>query len=155
MDPLSVLSIAGTAASTAKVAWNVGEALYAFFSDVKAIDHTVTALVAEVKALSSACALVDERLRDIVRDFDAEVRKPRADSGKLWGCIEVQVTQSEKSIAQLQAAFDNVRNETSNKLAQAWRQIKLNMRAKDINEARNRIRSHTASLQTILQTVAM
>lgn len=155
MDPLSVLSIARAAASTAQAAWNVGETLYTFFGDVKTIDRTVRGMVAEVKALGSACALVDERLHDIVRDFDAEIKKPGVARGKLWACIEVQVAESQESVMQLRTAFQNVRREGSTPLAQVWRQIRLNMQAKDIEEARNRIRSHTAGLQTVLQTVAM
>lgn len=66
MDPLTVLKIASVAASTAKAAWDVGEGIYTFCSDVKVVNQTISGLVAEVKALGSACTLVDERLRDIV-----------------------------------------------------------------------------------------
>ena len=155
MDPLSILQIAGSAATTAKAAWTVGEALYTFFHDVKVIDQTVGGLVAEIKALSGACTLVDERLRDIVQNFDHEITKPSESRAKLWACVEAQVVDSQKSVDQLQAAIAGLVKDGSNAFAQAWRQVKLNMQTKDIGEARNRIRSHTASLQTILQTVAM
>ena len=155
MDPLSVLSIAGVAGATAKAAWNVGVGLHAFFSNIKAVDPTVNGLVAEVKALSNACAFVDRRLHDIVRDYEAEVRMPRADEGKLWACIEVQVLDSQHSVAQLETAFHVVQRERTTRLSQVWRQMMINMQARNINEARNRLQSHTTSLQTILQTVAM
>lgn len=84
MDPVTILKIAGTAATTAKAAWNVGESLYTFCSDVKIIDQTVSNLITEVRALSSACTLFDERLRDIVNDFEAEV-KDRQPIGASYG----------------------------------------------------------------------
>ncbi|EME48536.1 hypothetical protein DOTSEDRAFT_48990 [Dothistroma septosporum NZE10] len=155
MDPLSVLQIAGSAATAAKAAWSVGEALYTFCHDVKVIDQTVGGLIAEIKALSSACTLVDERLRDIVQNFDHEITRPSESRAKLWACVEAQVIDSQKSVDQLQAAVAGLVKDGSNAFAQAWRLVKLNMQTKDIGEARNRIRSHTASLQTILQTVAI
>lgn len=155
MDPATILSIAGTSAALSKIAWQLGEGLYIFFSDVKFIDQTVLGLISEVKALSSACALVDDRLRDIVQEFDSELRTPAKDRSKLWDCIKAQLNESEKSISQLGSAFETAQKSSTNSVIQMWRQVKLNMQAKDIDEARNRIRSHTASLQTILQTVAM
>lgn len=155
MDPVSVLHIAGTAANTAKAAWSIGETLYTFFNDVANIDQTVKNLIAEVKALSKACDLVDQRLRGLVQDFEADIRSQRGSDSNLWPCIKSQLADSESSISQLRAALESVRNERSNKLTQAWRQVKLNMQARDIEDARNRIRSHTAGLQTVLQTVAM
>lgn len=155
MDPLTVLKIASVAASTAKAAWDVGEGIYTFCNDVKVINQTVSGLVAEVKALGSACTLVDERLRDIVKDFENEARRPVADRRELWNCIELQISDSQLSVGQVEAALKSIKEEGSNTFSQAWRQIKLNMKARDIGEARNRIRSQTASLQTILQTVAM
>lgn len=71
MNPLSILQVVGTAASTAKAAWSVGKGLYTFFQDAKSIDRAVNGMVAEVKALGSACMLVDERLHDIVVEFES------------------------------------------------------------------------------------
>lgn len=155
MDPLSILSIASAAANIAKGAWNVGEGLHQFFHDVKIIDQTVGGLIVEVKALSGACTLVDERLRDIVQNFDHDITKANDSRVKLWACVEAQVEDSQRSVDQLQTAISGLVKDGTNPFAQAWRQVKLHMQTKDIGEARNRIRSHTASLQTILQTVAM
>ncbi|KAF7185962.1 hypothetical protein HII31_12835 [Pseudocercospora fuligena] len=153
MDPLT---IAASSAKIASSAWKVGEGLYHFFHDVKVIDQTVSGLIAEIKALSGACTLVDERLRDIVQNFDEEATDPKCESrSRLWACVDAQVADSGKSVKQLEAAIAGLVKDGSNPFAQAWRQVKLNMQAKDIGEARNRIRSHTASLQTILQTVAI
>ena len=155
MDPLSVLSIAGVAGATAKAALDLGLGLYGFFSNVKAVDQAVNELVREVKALSHACEFVDRHLQVVVRDYEAEVRKPRLDEGKLWACIKDQVLDNQRSVAQLEAAFHVVQRERTTKFSQLLRQFMVNMQAKNINDARNRLRSHTTSLQTILQTVTM
>lgn len=155
MDAVTIFQIASAAASTAQAAWDVGEGLYRFCRDVRVIDQTVHDMVAEVKALASACDLIDVRLRHIVKDLDTNHHGQRPDRNKLWTCVEAQVIDSRQSVVQLEAALQGIKKESSNKLAQAWRQIKLNMKTKDIAEARNRIRSHTAALQTVLQTVAM
>ena len=155
MDPLSILSIAGIAGATAKAAWDIGTKLRVFFNDIKDVDKTVNELVAEVEALSSACEIVDQRLHDIVRDYEAEVSRPRAGEAKLWACIEAQVRKSQRSIAQLEAAFLKIQREHTNRLVQVWRQFTINIQAKDIKEARDRLRFQTMSLQTVLQALAM
>ncbi|KXT00791.1 hypothetical protein AC578_2966 [Pseudocercospora eumusae] len=155
MDPVSILQIAGFAGSASKGAIDVAKELYLFCSEVRNVDQTVHGLVTEVQALGSACALVDERLRQIVADHEITSSTDNS-KGRLWNCIELQVTDSRRTIEQLKLAFQGVREQGGgNVLSQVWRQIKLNTKTKDISEARNRIRSHTASLQMVLQTVAI
>ncbi|KXS99034.1 hypothetical protein AC579_634 [Pseudocercospora musae] len=154
MDPVSILQIAGFAGSASKGAIEVAKDLYVFCNEVRNVDQTVHGLVSEVQALGGACALVDERLRQIVADHET-TSSIGASKGRLWSCIELQVTDSRRTIEQLKTAFQGVREQGGNVLSQVWRQIKLNTKTKDIAEARNRIRSHTASLQMVLQTVAI
>ncbi|KAF7197299.1 hypothetical protein HII31_01350 [Pseudocercospora fuligena] len=154
MDPVSILQIAGFAGSASKGAIEVAKDLYVFCNEVRNVDQTVHGLVTEVQALGSACALVDERLRQIVADYEI-TSSSNGNKGRLWNCIELQVTDSRRTIEQLKLAFQGVREQGGNVLSQVWRQIKLNTKTEDIAEARNRIRSHTASLQMVLQTVAI
>ncbi|KAI9693016.1 MAG: hypothetical protein M1822_005011 [Bathelium mastoideum] len=161
MDPVTAIQVAATAFSVAKGAYEVGEVLYTFVHDVKNLESTTSAFAAEIKALGAACRVVSDRLQDIVKDHERQNTREsssKCDSSYLWLCLEGQIADCQKTISQLQEAAYCLKRDSSketNFVSQVVRQIKLNMRTKDIANARNRIRSHTASLQVVLQSIAI
>ncbi|KAI5361585.1 putative tetratricopeptide-like helical domain superfamily [Septoria linicola] len=152
MDPLQIASVA---AVLAKSAWSVGQSLYLFGHDVTNIDQTVAGLAIEVQTLGRACALVEGRLKDIVGNHDTDAGKAEMGHEKIWFYLQSLVQDTQATIDQLEHAIRSVRREGKNLPAQMWRQFKLDLNAKDIAEARDRIRSHTASLQIALQTITI
>ena len=161
MDPITAGHVAGVAFSIAIGAFEVGEGLYTFIQDVKQLESTTSAFAGEIKALGAACRVVSNRLQDIVKDHESRVSlgsSSNRDSFQLWSCLEDQISDCQKTISQLQEAVSCLKRDPAkgtNFVGQVVRQIKLHMKAKDITEARNRIRSHTASLQILLQSIAM
>lgn len=161
MDPASALGVAANALQAAKVAYEIGESLYNFVRDVKNQESIERGFASEVKALSAACHVVGTRLKEIVHDYDngkTQGSKTKLDSALLWNILEEQVSECQITIGQLSSAVscltDNDGKEATF-LTQAFRQIKLNMKTRDIAQSRNRIQSHTASLQIVLQAIAM
>lgn len=161
MDPVLIGHIASTAFSVAQGAFKVGVLLYDFIQDVRALDTTAREFACEVDALGSACSLVGTRVQSITQQHSRDQPSFGDDltqSAQLWSCLERQLVACQITVGQLSDAVSVVvssRAQKSNFMGQAWKQIKLNMRASDIEEVRNRIKSHTSSLQLTLQSVAM
>lgn len=152
MDPITILHLAGTVASLANAAYGVGISIYTFVQDTKQVDQSVRGLSSEVKALGGACDLIGKRLYDIIHEYDQD---KSLEQSALWECVSAQVDDCKETIEHLQDAIASVQQNKHNFISQAWRQITLNMKAKNIGEVRNRIRSHTAGLQLVLQAIAM
>ena len=161
MDPVSAAHIAGNALSVAKGAWELGQALYTFISDARGIDTTIQGFAGEVRALAAACQVVGNRLEPIVKERDADstyTGQPSGEEDPLWACLEGQVSECQETIARLKALIQGLgRDYTKDRsfLDQAARQVKLNMKSKEVTEIRSRVQSHTSSLQVMLQVIAM
>ena len=157
MDPLTIIGLAGAAIELARKAFETGELLAVFVNDVKNIDQTLKSLYSEVKALSAACELVGTRVRGIAEaiDRDNNVESNGGSESPLWVNVRTQLDDCSETISSLAHALKGLAKKKDNFFKQAWRQIQLDMKMKDIDEARNRIRSHTASLQLVLQAITL
>ncbi|QIW99802.1 hypothetical protein AMS68_005320 [Peltaster fructicola] len=155
MDPVTILTVAGMAFTAAERAFAAGIALGKFINDVKYVDQTLGLLVTEVNALSSACELVGKRIKGIAEAMDG-VGPDSKNESPLWLQVRSQLQDCGQTVSALYEAVKDVGLEKKkNPFSQAWRQIQLNMKTKDIEESRNRIRSHTASLQLVLQAITL
>lgn len=155
MDPVTILTVAGMAFTAAEKAGEAGIALGRFINDVKYIDNTIGLLVTEVNALSAACDLVGSRIKGIAEAMDGVGPDSKKES-PLWLQVRSQLEDCNETVSALYEAVKDVGLEKKkNPFAQAWRQIQLNMKTKDIEDSRNRIRSHTASLQLVLQAITL
>lgn len=50
MDPATILSVTATCAKIAKIAWDLGEALYAFTKNAKVINKTLNSLIEQFQS---------------------------------------------------------------------------------------------------------
>lgn len=161
MDPVTIAHIAGNALSAAKTAFTVGQTLYDFIQNVKVLDQTAREFANEIDALGAACRLVGSRAQSFVQQHEKDIRDKLYDStesAQLWLCLERQVTGCYEIVGQLSDAVscaNRTATQSSNFMAQAWRQIKLNMKARDIVDVRNRVKTYTSSLQLTLQSITM
>lgn len=159
MDPGTALQIASIALQAADAAFTVGTKLYKFVQDVKRIEETANEFASETKALGTACYLVGTCVKTAFQEQEQKSNlEQQGDSEILFACLTQQLEDCNRSIDQLQAAIscagqDKVNN--SGCFMRAILQIKLNTKAGDVEIARNRIRSHTSSLQLILHSIAM
>ena len=160
MDPVTITRVASIALSAAKSAWDVGSTLYVFFQKAKRFDRTAQAFADEVKSLGMACEVVSIRLGTLVRDLESRHKgslHATSQSSQLWRCLENQLSGCQKTIVNLKEAVSVTEQSKEGQgfFIKAIKQIGLNNKAAEIAEARNRIRSHTASLQTVLITIGM
>ena len=79
---LNIAEIADTAAAEASVA---GEALRAFFYDVKVDTVATKGLADDVQNLGVACSSINDRLTRFLDGYDGQSRKPGPDI--LWTCL--------------------------------------------------------------------
>lgn len=161
MDPMTAIQVASAAFTGAQDALKIGKALYDFIKDTRQIDNTARDFASEVDALGSACSVVANMVQSIGQQHTRHQQiqdAPFSQSAQLWQCLERQVEGCRTTINQLSVAVSCVNKsdkQSSSLMNQAWRQIKLNLKAHDIEEVRNRIKSHSSSLQLTLQSVAI
>ena len=154
---MEAYQIAGTAIALAEAAFAAGSSLYHFIEGVKHIQETAREFAREIEALGTACHLVGKRVRSIAEEQARQLENTN-DSRTLLTCLKRQLKDCNRTIQQLQAAVscvDIYKVNQSNTFKRAVLQIKLSTKTGDIETARNRIRSHTSSLQLIMQSIAM
>jgi ribosomal protein L3 len=158
MDPVTVLKVAGAALSTAKGAWDVGSSLYLFFKHTQNFDRTAEAFESEVKALATACSVVGKRLESVVEDNGQNVSTKNSIeiSDYLWIGVQDQIYACQKTVHELEEVVRVTSAGKSKGFFKRMRsQVSLNLQALDIADCRDRVRSHTASLHLILQSITM
>ncbi|QIW98725.1 hypothetical protein AMS68_004243 [Peltaster fructicola] len=159
MEPVSILAIAGTALSISKTAYSVGESLYIFIHAARKVDATIQGLIDEVQALGNACTLVDGRLRAIAED-ERRRRGRKSVLGRedLWSSLQEQITACQVTIDKLETAvkpLSGTSTQKSSAFDKMVKQINVNLKTSDIEQARKRVNTHTTSLQIVLLSIAI
>lgn len=147
MDPGTLANALSIAFSCAEGAW----AVYQFLQAAKNIDQTAAGFVREIETLAVACDAVS----DLVKDRN---QQRRVGLERLWRCLQGRLEACEATVSELEVAVSYVVNGSKQKhnfFSPIIRQIHLNGKAKDIENARIQIRAHTTSLQIVLQVVGM
>lgn len=157
MDPATAAQVAGVALQIARSAWDVGKSIHDFVQDVRNLDGTAIAFANEITALGTACDFVGKHVKGIIKKQGAETSRPD-DVRELMSNLHRQLSGCKTTTEELKAAVacigpGEVRD------ASVWKriskQVQLKMKTRDVETARNRIRSHTGALQLTLQTIAM
>lgn len=157
LEPLTAIGAASSVLTLTTEAWKLGKATYKLYKDTHNVDETVKNLGSEVTALGDTCNFVHEQLEDVIRvpKSGSYSASGYDNDGRLWKCIHAEVEQCGSTLRDLRALVDSVKEEGPNFIAQAKRQLKLNKSKEEITSIRQRIGTHMASLQTILQVVNM
>jgi hypothetical protein len=147
---LSTAEIADTAAAEASIA---GEALRAFFYDVKVDTVATKGLADDVQELGVACSSINDRLTKFLDGYDGHSRRPGPDV--LWTCLYTQASCSLDTARHLQSALQDIDKDGADLFAQILRQIRNHLQVLGIGEARNRIQSHITVSQISLLNIVM
>lgn len=136
-------------------AGKVGSTLYQLFKDVKKDRENAMAFAGEVEDLADACANVGELIRvcqseprddlSVTRNFERFWRVLKKSLDKCYTtvqCLEIAVSKSSLTSQEQPSVFTRV-----------IIQIQNNKKAKDLQEVRNRIQTHTTSLQIALHVL--
>jgi hypothetical protein len=161
LSAAAAISITSSALSISKTAAEIAITLYTFFQDAKKLPKTAEAFAEEVKALGMSCEIVGIRLQRIVQDHETSVQSGLGQPGispiQLWKCLETQMSACEKTINELEEAVSATKgvDKDTRYYSKIFKSLELMTRNGDIVEARERIRSHTIVMQTVLQCINM
>ena len=150
MDPLSILGAVWTA--TDATYW-ISSTLLRFIQSSRVIDKTLEELNREVEGLTKALETIELSLKD-----PAISRiKRRKDAKGPWGFLNVAVTDTQRTVNALEGIVEGLGKvkKSANPFKKAVKQVKFNLDADQISEVKDRIHTHTTSLQLALQTASL
>lgn len=150
MDPLSILSAVLT---VTKTTYWISSSLVSFIQSSRAIDKTLEELNREVDGLTKALESIALSLKD-----PAISRvKSGGDAIGPWGFLDVAVTDTQHTVNALKGIVEGlgVVKKSANPFKKAVKQVKLNLEADQVSGVKDRIRTHTTSLQLALQTATL
>ena len=151
MDPLTIAT-AVLAASQAVA--SVSQALYTFISSAKTSDDSVRDLHHEVQSLAAVLEAIDHALK---QPIVTETREYTSLAGSVWSSVNHAINDSQHTVKALGAILRGLgaADKASNSFRKVLKQIKLRFNASDISSVKDRIRTHTTSLQLALQMLSV
>jgi ankyrin repeat protein len=151
MDPI------GAAVGIAQIsqsAWKLGSYIYTIYQGTKTIDESVQSLALEVNGLASTCDLVQNELSTVLTKPGSGSTVSRYDKdGRLGRCIDHQVAQCKNTLGELETVVEGLWPRKESFFERASKQVDLQNSREQTGEIRQRIRSHTDALHTILLVV--
>lgn len=149
MDPVGAIA---SIVQISRNAYSIGNYIYKVYEGAKVIDDNIQGLASEVNNLADSCDLVRSELDGVF------ARRPHAGTaeardnkdGKLARCINQQVTSCENTLEELWRLMESLWPRKRTLGARALKQIDLQSSKEQIDEFRNRIKSHTNALHTTL-----
>jgi ankyrin repeat protein len=147
----------GAAAGIAQIsrsAWKLGSYIYTIYQGTKTIDESVQSLALEVNGLASTCDLVHDELGTVLTKHGSGSTVSRYDKdGRLRRCIDHQVAQCKTILGELETVVETLWPRKDSFFERASKQVDLQNSREQTTEIRQRIRSHTDALHTILLVV--
>jgi ankyrin repeat protein len=147
----------GAAAGIAQIsrsAWKLGSYIYTIYQGTKTIDESVQGLALEVNGLASTCDLVHDELGTVLTKQGSGSTVSRYDrDGRLRRCIDHQVAQCKTTLGELETVVETLWPRKDSFFERASKQVDLQNSREQTTEIRQRIRSHTDALHTILLVV--
>ena len=153
----TLAAVGGAAAllELSKAACSLASTLYAFHRNTKNVNETVNDLASEVNALGNACAMVYGLLATLEKEHGSETWDQDGQYHIIRESVGDQVQECQRTVNSLAKSIEGVQKEGSNFVAQASRQIRLNLKKEGIADIRNRMRLHMSCLQITLQSLNM
>ena len=147
----------GAAAGIAQIsrsAWKLGSYIYTIYQGTKTIDQSVQSLALEVNGLASTCDLVYNELGTVLtKPGSGYTISPYDKDGRLRRCIDHQVAECKSTLGELETVVEALWPRKDTFFERASKQIDLQNSREQTGEIRQRIRSHTDALHTVLLVV--
>ena len=151
MDPLS---IATAVLAASQAVGSVSQALCTFINSVKSVDDTVKNLHHEVQSLAVVLEAIDHALK---QPIVTETKEYTSLAIGVWSSVNHAVNDSQHTVKALEAILQGL-GDTENasiSFRKVIRQIKLNSNGSDISSVKDRVHTHTISLQLALQMLSV
>jgi hypothetical protein len=148
MEPTTILSAAAVVSAVAGKSWELVNYIRNLCQGVKTVDERVRRLKSGVVELASACESVLAVLeRTQPGSTSTTLTPPWDEDGGSVGSIRRQVPDCQKTLKELKKVLAGLRSSSSGRIS---RYMKLQDRAKQIDELSARIKTHTDALQMSL-----
>ena len=151
MDPLS---IATAVLATSRAVGSVSQALYTFINSTKRVDDSVKDLHHEVQSLAAVLEAIDHALK---QPIVTKTKEHISLAGGVWSSVNHAINDSQHTVKALGAILQGLEDadKASNYFRKVLKQIKLKFNASDISSVKDRIHTHTTSLQLALQMLSL
>lgn len=151
-DPFTALGAAASAFQIGKVALELGTYLWKLGKAVTKIKQTVNNLAAEAEALSQVCVLIDG---EISGPGGIGMSSQYDQDGLLWKSACLQLTATKDTIGDLRRVVGADGQEIEGLIEKIRKQIDLDQKKDELETIRQRLHTHTQTLQTTLQMINM
>ena len=124
--------------------------LYTFIDDTRHVDKNVSELIDEIRSLSQILDTISKSLGN-----NALVASSSANSS-LWVNVHSSMQECQDTIKRLDQMLRDLGDSApsaSSFLRKSKKQVKLNMRSKDVAAFKQQIHTHCSGMQLTLQTV--
>ena len=151
MDPLS---IATAVLAASQAVGSVSQALYTFINSAKRVDDSVKDLHHEVQSLAVVLEAIDHALK---QPIVTETREYTTLASGVWSSVNHAINDSQHTVKALGTILQGLEDadKASNSFRKLLKQIKLKFNASDISSVKDRIHTHTTSLQLALQMLSV
>lgn len=151
MDPIGAVA---AVLQISKNAYALGQYIHKIYEGAKRIDESIIGLANEIHALANSCGLVYDELRLILDRPGPGAAESRYDTdGRLGRCVDQQVLQCDITLKELAKIVDILWPRNTTLFERASKQIDLQNNREKLDSIRQRIRSHTDALHTVLLVV--
>lgn len=158
MDPATILSVTATCAKIVKIAWDLGEALYAFTKNAKVINKTLNSLIEQFRAVRDPCELLAVFLKGVGQDVDAHPAWATTCHGmQLGNTLKVLQRQLHGCEAPLESLCKSTEGTCSTNTAsakKAWASCQFNLCKEATREYRSQLSVHLTALKTSLHILS-
>ena len=151
MEALTVLGAVAAVTQLADYALRTALGVIEFSKQARNLKTTIRDIGQETESLGKACEAVQQQLSPIgTHTNDTDSNRGATAHQTLWSLIQTQTINCNETIDDLNLVIERLKFDHANFLKQRWRTYKFNAKREDIVRIRERIRSHTAALQTLL-----
>jgi hypothetical protein len=119
--------------------------------EARSVDENIAALIAEVRGLSQVLETVSKSL-----NHNALVGLRSRDNSSLWTVIETSLQECEKTLDKLYTMLQDLSGVGTgrlNLLRRPMKQVRLNLKMKDISNFQQQVHSHYGGMQLTLGTL--
>ncbi|KAL8780768.1 MAG: hypothetical protein Q9213_006315 [Squamulea squamosa] len=150
MDPISPIAIVSAVSVIGVNVCTISAKLYIFIRATKAIDKSIEALYTEIKGLENVIKSAQGTLSNALDDF---LGNPFFLAAEAWDSIKGAVDDCQITVETLTPIVQNVASSkpATNLFQWAFRQVKLELSADEVEAVRSRIHTHTMCLQLSMQ----
>ena len=151
MDPLSITA---SVLTVSQAVGSVSQALYTFITSTQSVDDTVKNLHHEVQSLAAVLEAIDQALK---QPMVTDTREYTSLASGVWTSVNHAINDSQHTVNALEAVLQGLgdADTASNSFRKVIKQIKLKFKSSDISSVKDRIHTHTISLQLALQMISV